>query len=250
METQSLATLEEIRNAAQEIDQTWQTMDQRYNKLRAMEEGPLKAAIALKYSKELKTYLEFIDASPLAQQKRRTYEVYRYALDVYNRATKRADIFLNYCKEVRSNWETERLRLIEAERREKESQANLLVAQQRQAEVDHLKKIGKPAEAELVAAAPIIPVTVTVDQDAGKPEGESLVPVWVPKCDERGEIEFSDLTAFLVWVAGTPAHHHLVKPQYGPLKKLLTANRGIVQPPGLVVEKKFEARTLREVRDE
>jgi hypothetical protein len=250
METPSLPTIEDIKSVAHEIDQAWQAMDQRYNRLRAMEEGPLKAAIALKYSRELKDYLDIIDVSPLAAQKKRTYEVYKYALDVYNRATKRADIFLQYCKEVRSNWESERLRLIEKERREKESQANLFAAQQRQAEVDHLKKIGKAAEAEVIAAAPITPVTIRVDQDAGKPEGESLVPVWVPKCDDRGEIEFTDLTAFLVWVASTPAHHHLVKPQYGPLKKLLTANRGIVQPPGLVVEKKYEPRTLREVRDD
>jgi hypothetical protein len=43
--------------------------------------------------------------------------------------------------------------------------------------------------------------------------------------------------------------HHLVKPQYAKLKKLLTDNRGLLQPPGLVIEHKFELRTRMESDD-
>jgi hypothetical protein len=37
--------------------------------------------------------------------------------------------------------------------------------------------------------------------------------------------------------------------KYGKLKKLLTDNRGLMQPPGLLIEHKFEPRT-RSANDE
>jgi hypothetical protein len=244
-----LATAEDIKNSAQVFEDVWQTLDRRYMALRAMEMGPLKAAIALEYSRDLKAYLDSVDASPLAEQKRRLHEAHKYASGVFNRARKRAEIFLKYCYDVRSDYEIGRRRAVEEERRKKEQQANLFAAQQREAELEHLRKIGKTAEAEAQAVMPLPPVTIVVDADAGKPEGESLVEVWTPQRDEQGEIVFSDLTAYLTWVTSKPEMHYLVKHQYSKLKKLLTDNRGMIQPPGLVIEHKFEPRTLREADD-
>jgi hypothetical protein len=249
METQ-LATADDIKSAAQQFEEIWLTLDARYTRLRAMVMGPLKAAIALEYAKELKGYLDALANSPLAEQKRRLYEAHKYASGVYNRASKRAEIFLKYCNDTRSDWEIVRRREVDELRRKKEQEEQASLFAQREAELEHLRKIGKVAEAEVKEAAPLPPVTVVVDADAGKPEGESLVEVWVPKRDEQGEIVFSDLTAYLVWVTSKPEMHYLVKHQFAKLKKLLTDNRGMIQPPGLVIEHKFEPRTLRESSDD
>jgi len=241
---------DDAQRFAQQFDELWQSFDERYNMLRAMRNGPVKASLALETAQDLKSYLEAVDASPMEAQKRRLFEAHRYASDVVKRVRKRAEMFLKYCGGVQSECEIERQRALEDERRKREAQASLFAQQQREAEVKHLKEIGKPEEAEVRAAAPVIPITVNIDSNAGKPEGQTLVEVWVPKLDESGEIVFTDQTAALTWLTANAAYHHLVKWQFGKLKRILTENRGMLQVPGMVIERKFEARTHREVRDE
>jgi hypothetical protein len=241
---------DDAQRFVQQFDQLWQDFDERYNMLRAMRNGPVKASLALETSQDLKSYLEAVDASPMEAQKRRLFEAHRYASDVVKRVRKRAEMFLKFCSDIRSQCELERQRAVEDERRKRESQANLFAQQQREAEVKHLEEIGKPEEAKVRAAAPVIPITVNVDSNAGKPEGETLVEVWVPKRDEAGEIMFTDQTAALTWLTANPAFHHLVQWQFGKLKKILTENRGMLQVPGMIIERKFEARTRRAPSDE
>jgi predicted DNA-binding WGR domain protein len=222
------------------------TLDSYVKTLRGMEDGPLKASIALQYAKEAQRYLDAVDNSELKAHVSRLYQEHRRASGWLKRVRAPGEVSKKYFDDTRSNWESKRHRLIEEERRKKEQEANLFAAQQRKAEIVHLRKIGKTAEAEARAAAPIVPITVNVDPDMGKPEGEVMVEVWQPQRDESGNIVFSDLTAYLTWIAANPAMQYLIDHKYGKLKKLLTDNRGLIQPPGMEIEHKFEPRTRRE----
>lgn len=224
-------------------------LDDHVKTLRLMEDGPLKASLALEYSHEAKRYLDAVDNSELKIHVGRLYEAHRRASGWLKRLRAPGELSKKFFDDVRSNWEVKRHRLIEEERRRKEQEANLLAAQQRKAEIIHLRRIGKETEAAARAAAPIVPVTVNVDPDMGKPEGEVMVEVWQPKRDESDNIVFSDLTAYLTWIAANPAMQYLVDHKYGKLKKLLTDNRGLIQPPGMEIEHKWEPRTRRERDD-
>ena len=222
------------------------TLDGYVKELRGMEDGPLKASIALQYSHEAKRYLDAVDNSELKIHVGRLFQEHRRASGWLKRLRAPGELSKKYFDDIRSDWESKRRRLIEEERRKKEEQANLFAAKQRKAEITHLRSIGKETEAAARAAAPIVPVTVNVDPDMGKPEGEVMVEVWQPKKDESGNIVFSDLTAYLSWIAANPAMQYLVDHKYGKLQKLLTDNRGLIQPPGMEIEHKFEPRTRRE----
>jgi len=214
--------------------------------LRGMRPGPLRANLALEYSQKAKRYLENVEASPLREHARRLHEAHRFVTNLLNRIRKPVEIVLKLCQDIRSDWEIERRRRLAVEQRRLEEEAARQAAAQREAEIEHLKDMGKHEEAELRADDPIVPKAVSVDPDVGKPEGEIMVEVWVPKRDDQGEIVFSDLSAYLRWLADTPAMQYLVSHKYAKLKKLLTDNRGTVQPPGLAIEHKFETRTRRE----
>jgi len=220
------------------------------NELREMKPSLLRANLALEYSQKAKRFLEEVEASPLREHARRLHEAHRFSTTLLNRVSKPAQMVLRLCMDIRSDWEVERRRRVEAERRKLEAQAAHLAEEQRKAEVEHLQELGKPEEAEARAQEPLFAPPVAVDPDLGKPQGEIMVEVWVPKKDESGEIVFSDLSAYLRWLADTPAMHYLVAHKFAKLKKLLTDNRGTVQPPGLVIEHKFESRTRREVEVE
>lgn len=221
-------------------------LDDHVKTLRGMEDGPLKASLALEYSHEAKRYLDAVDNSELKIHVGRLHEAHRRASGWLKRLRAPGELSKKFFDDVRSNWEVKRHRLIEEERRKKEDEANLLAAQQRKAEVVHLRRIGKEAEAAARASAPIVPITVNVDPDMGKPQGEVMLEVWVPKRDENGKFVFSDRKAYRIWIAEHPEFDYLVEDQYGKMKQLLTANHGIVQPPGLEIERKFEPRTRRE----
>jgi hypothetical protein len=252
METQ-LVTTDDAQRLAQTFGKTIEAagdeLDELYQMLRAMPVSRVKAELALEIAQKCKRYIEQIDTSEPREIATNLDKAHKIFLKAITRWRKRGEIPLKYCNNTRSEWERERLRINEENRRKKEEQQNLFAAEARQRELDHLKKIGKRAEAEQLAAVPLRPVTVPVDPDAGKVAGEIMVEVWTAKKDESGEIVFGDLTAFLRWVAENPPMHHLVKPQYGKLKKLLTDNRGLLQPPGLLVEHKFEPRTRMESDD-
>lgn len=226
-----------------------ETMEGFMKTLRTMDPSALKASVALEYSQEAKRYLEAVENSELRSHVSHLYQEHRRASDWLKRVKKPAEILLKYCSDIRSDWEMERRRRIEADRREREQQANLFAAQQKEAEVTHLREIGKTAEANAKAAAEVIPITVNVNADAGKPQGEVMVEVWQPERDQDGNIVFSDLVSYLAWIAGNPAFYMFIKHEFGRLKKWLTANRGMVIPPGLKVEHKFEARTRRAADD-
>jgi hypothetical protein len=246
MEQQQLATADDAQRLAKGFEDTLRQLNDYGVELRAMQPSALRASLALEYHHEAKRYLEAVEASELREQARRLHEAHRYATAILQRVRKPADTLITQCSSIRADWEIERRRRIEQERQKREQEATRLAQEQRRAEVAHLRVVGRSAEAESREKAPVVPVAVNVDPDAGKPVGESMVEVWVPKRDDQDEIVFTDLGAYLHWVADNPAMHYLVAHRYAKLKKFLTDNRGLVQPPGLAIEHKFEPRARTE----
>jgi hypothetical protein len=236
----------EAQEVARSFNEARYDLEEKYKELRAMEPSLIKATMAKEFAEDAKRYLDGIESSELKVQSTRLYQAHRFWSQALKKASQPANDLVKYCNTIRSDWEIQRRMEVEAERLEREKQANLFAAKQREAEVAHLREIGKEGEAEMRAKAPVIPITVNMDPDAGKPEGESLVEVWVPKRDDGGNFVFTDEAAYRRWVTENVAFWHLMSHEYGQVKKLLTANRGMVQPPGLVVEHKFEPRTRRE----
>ena len=214
--------------------------------LRSMQPSLLRANLALEYSQRAKRYLDEVDSSPLREHARRLHEAHRFATALLNRVSKPAQQVLRLCMDVRSDCEIERRRRLEVARQALEAEAARVAAEQRKAEIEHLQEIGRTDEAEARAEEPVVARAVNLDPDQGKPEGEIMVEVWVPKRNDSGEIVFSDLSAYLKWLAETPAMQYLIAHRYAKLKKLLSDNRGTVQPPGLEIEHKLESRTKRE----
>ena len=245
METE-LVTTENAQRLAKSFEPSLQEITDWGVQLRTMQPGPLRHGLAVERARDIKKYLDLVDASELRENATRAHQTHEYLMKILKRLRLPAEINLKLCNDIRV--EDERLRRArnEADRQRREENANRLQAEQRKAEVEHLRKIGKTAEADAKAAAPLVPITVNADLDAGKPEGESSVEVWAPKRDERGDIVFSDQGAFLGWVAADPARHHLVRAEYGRIKRLLTDNRGMIQPPGLEIDHRFEPRTLKQ----
>ena len=242
----ALATNDDTQRLAQVFEDPRQLMTGYEAELREMKLGPLKARLAEEYAREAKRYLEAVEKSELRDHARDLHKAHSFATKILNRLEDPAKSLARYAAGCISDWEIERRRRIEAERRAKEEEANRLAAEQRKAEVAHLKAIGRTDEAEAKALAPVIPISVSVDPDAGKLEGTSMVEVWVPKRDENGKFVFSDRKTYRHWIADHPEFDYLVEDQYGKMKQLLTANRGLVQPPGLEIERKFEPRTRME----
>lgn len=248
METE-IATID-TQSIVRTFDDALREMAKMTAELKAMQPSPTKARLALEYAQYAKRYMEEVDVSPLTAHKQRLHEAHRFISGAINRIRKPAEVFFKFCNDTRSECEVVRRLKIETERQKREAEANRLAQEARQAEVAHLREIGKLQEAEARAEAPLTAVTVSVNEDAGKPTGEMFVEVWVPRRDDSGEVCFSDRTAYLKWIAERPEMHHLIDHNYGRIKKLLTDNRGLVQPPGLIVEHKFEPRTRKEVTDE
>lgn len=212
--------------------------------LASMRPSAIKAALALDYSRQVKAVLARYDKSELRQQILSLHRAHRFFTSmVHARLLDPADDFLAYCSGVRADWEIERRRRIEEGRRQRENQLKLDMEVERQGQVDHLKTLGRTDEAEALAAEPLQPVSVSVDTEAGKPTDEMMVEFWRPQTDAHGDVQFSDLGAYLRWIAENPAFYYLVDHKFGELKKLLTENRGLLQPPGLLVEHRFEPRT-------
>ena len=135
----------------------------------------------------------------------------------------------------------------EAEARARELRAKEEAEAQRAAELAHMVAVGRPAdEVEAERQRPLPPLASQVDPDAGKVAEITFIDVWLPECSNGShEVVFrsqAHFTEFMRWVIDNPAFHHLVSVNYGPLKKLLTDNRGMLQPPGLVVLKTTEVR--------
>lgn len=240
---QQLATTEDARRLAKNYDQDIRELSQSMVDLRAMETGPRKAQRAFEISVRAKKYLDAVEASPLREQAKRAYGIHRFLTGLVNTLRKPGVDADAECREVRVVCERERVRKLEEERRIKEAEVNRLAQEQRLAEVNHLLETGRTEQAEALMDAPVTPISVNVDMDAGKPQGEIMVKSWVPKLDEEGKFVFSDRKAYRMWIAEHPEFDYLVEDQYGKMKQLLTANRGMVQPPGLEIEQKFEPRT-------
>lgn len=225
-------------------------LKEKYDQLRAEPMGPMKAAMALEFAQDAKRYLEKVDASEINIQRKNLWDSHRVWNKVYKVARAPGELLLKYSLDERAGWEVIRRANIEKERQKREQQANLFATEQREAEVAHLREIGRDDEADIKAAAPIVAPPVSVDPDMGKPAGEIMVEVWQPELDESGEIVFDDICSYLAWIAGNPPMYHLIKHEYGKLKKLLTDNRGMLQPPGLKIVHKFEPRTRMETFNE
>lgn len=210
--------------------------------LRSMKPGALRTNMALEYAREAKAYLDMVDSSPLREHTRRAYDVHRFLSRLVQRLKKPAEILKKQCDDIRVDWEHRRIAANEEDRRVREEEGNRQLLEQRTAEILHLRRLGKDQDAVALAAKPITPISVAVDKDAGKPEGEVMVEVWVPKRD-GDRIVFSDRSRYLHWIADHPEFDFLLEDRYGKLKSLLTANRGMLVPPGLEIEHTFEPRT-------
>jgi len=240
------ATQEDANRLAKGFEQRLQEITEWGVELRSMKPTLMRANLALERSKKIRLYLDDVEASDLREFARRMHELHKFLTALLKRIKNPAEVVGKFCADIRTDYEVDRRRKIDADRRVREEKANALVQAQRAAEVQHLNDIGRTVEAATLAAAPVPAVSVSVDQDAGKVEGEIMIEVWVPKRDESGQIVFSDFGAFVHWVADRPEFYYLVTAEYGKLKQLLTSNRGMVQPPGLEVEHKFEPRTRTE----
>ena len=220
------------------------TVEAKKAELLAMEPGPLRANLALEYARDVKRVKDAYDKSELREHILSLHRTHRFFSGiVQKRLVDPVDDLLKLCNRIRADWEVQRRRQIEETRRQKEAQLKLAIELEREAEVQHLHEVGRHEEAEVRAEAPLEVPAVNIDEDAGKPAAESMVEVWRPQRDADENIIFSDLAAYLRWVADNPAMHHLIAHQFGKLKKLLTDNRGLLQPPGLAVEHSFEPRT-------
>lgn len=247
---QQLATTEDAQRLARNFENRLKEIVDWGVELRNVKPTLARAHLALERSQDIRRYLDDIEASDLRELARRMHEAHKFMLQLLNRVKKPAEMVQKYCSDIRADWEVVRRRYLEAERRRREEEANRLAAEQRKAEIAHLHDIGNRAQAEALAAAPVVPISVSVDANAGKPAGEVMVEVWVPKLDENENVMFNNLGAYLHWMADRPEMHYLVDHKYGKLKKLLTDNRGNLQPPGLEIEHKFEPRTRREAESD
>jgi hypothetical protein len=223
----------------------------KYETLKGMDSSPIKEAMAREFRKDARRYIDAIVGSELKTQNTRLWEAARYWSKILKYALAPGELLGKLCDDELSAAENNRLRMIEAERQRREKEANAAAAALRKAEVDHLREIGKAAQADARAAAPVVPITVSVDPDFGKPAGadETMIEVWVPKRDERGNFVFDDEAAYRAWITENPAMWPLQSYEYGKTKRMLTDNRGMLQPPGLVIERKFEPRSRRESDD-
>jgi len=244
-----IATID-TQSIVRTFDDPLREMTEMTTELKAMQPSPTKARLALEYAQYARRYMDAVDASPLTAHKQRLHESHRFITGTINKVRKPAEIFFKFCNDTRSECEVVRRMKNEADRQKKEAEVNRQAQEARQAEVEHLREIGKTEEAEARAQEPVTAITVSINEDRGKPTGEMFVEVWVPRRDDAGEVCFSDRTAYLKWIADRPEMHHLIDHNYGRIKKLLTDNRGLVQPPGLIIDHKFEPRTRREVDDE
>jgi hypothetical protein len=240
---QQLATTEDAKRLAKNYEQEQRALAECIEELRELKPSARKAQKAFEYSQQARRYLDAVEHSELREHTRRLHQAHRYMSSLLNQLRKFGEEKLEYCQQVRVEWEIERRRQLEDERRKREAEANRLAEEQRQAEIEHLRDIGRDAQAEALETAPVVPISVSVDANAGRPDGEIMIEVWTPKVDDNDEIVFSDRKAYLLWIAERPEFHYLIEHKYGKLKKLLTDNRGMVQPPGLEIEHKFEART-------
>jgi hypothetical protein len=242
---QLLTTSEAMaRRLVQPFQTEVQGFSTRKAELEALAPGPLKANLALEYARDVKALLAAFEKSEARKQLLALYHAHRYFSGVARQLViDPADDLLKLCNRIRSEWEIQRRQRIAEDRRQRESQLQLDMQIEREQEAQHLRELGRVDEAEALTAEPLPAVTLNVDEDAGKPQDESMVEVWAPARDEQDEIVFTDRQAFLTWIAATPPMQHLVSPEFGKLKKLLTDNRGLLQPPGLKVEHRFEPRT-------
>lgn len=146
---------------------------------------------------------------------------------------------------LRGYYQSQRERA-EAEARAQELAAKEAAERQRQAELAHMAAVGRSSqEVQAVRDRPLPPIAVMPDPDAGKIVDISMIDVWLPESDDKREVVFRSpqhFADFLTWVRDNPAFHHLISVNYGPLKKLLSDNRGLLQPPGLTVLKSTEVR--------
>src|SRR6266851_1133241 len=217
------------------------------DELKSIDPSPLKASMALELARKVK---QAQTAFQQSEERQRVYELgktFRWLSSIMTaRVINPLEDALKTCSKIRSDWEIQRRRLVAETIRQRESQQSLELKAERVAQVQHLQEIGKPEQAEVLQAAPLPVVAVNVDEDLGRPTDESLVEVWAPELDTDGEVVFSDRKAFYTWVAENESMHHLVGVKLGKLKKLLTDNRGVVQPPGLKIAHRFEPRTRQE----
>lgn len=246
MESQALVTTDEARRLASTFDDERRQLAEWEAELREMKMGTLKAHLILERKRDVKAIRAMVENSEFHERKRNAYDLHRYLSRIENQVLKPCDLLDRYMDGELSDWEIERRRRVELERRKLQEEVDRQALEQRQAEIEHLQENGRADEAAAKAAAPIIPISVSVDSDAGKPDGVSMIEVWVPKRDEHGRFVFSDRKAYRQFIADHPEFDYLVEDQYGKVKQLLTANRGMIQLPGLEIERKFEPRTRME----
>lgn len=260
-----MATDLAIPETARELERSAGAFSQRIAALKQMPLGLLKAAEAKDLIDVAKRYLSEV------------HSVFDAVVQETNAAHKRAVAlrakFLNpgvqadlAARLALSDWERERQRRLDEERRKVEAQQRAEQEAARQAEVDHLKAIGAEEEAKQVAAEPLAPPVVHIDEDKGKVDGVVTVRKF------RGEVNhdiitdfekakvlerlrrFTDWLAaaenqaicncdvFLLHIVMNPALQHLIEVKEGALDRWLTQNGGQALP-GVKVSEDIEVRS-------
>lgn len=249
METQLVSTGDAERLAktfGQNFEVAAAELDELYQMLRSLPLSRSKAELALEVKQKATRYIQQIDSSEPREIATNLDKAHKIFVRAITRWRKRGELPRKLADDVLSDWENQRLRNIEEDRRKREAEANAAKAKEREAELQHLREVGKSQEAQQLELTPVRPVSVPFNPDAGKTEGVSMVRVWVPECNEQGEIVFDDEAAYRAWANSNVAFWPLMSHEYGKLKRLLTDNNGMLQPPGLKIVQKFEPRTRRE----
>ena len=135
-----------------------------------------------------------------------------------------------------TEWEFERRRRLDEERRAKEKEARGLAEQQRKEELVALAQQGAPKEViETRAEAPIVIATPVVDEDRGKVEGVSTVERWIGHVSDRAK--------WLHFIADNPGLHHLVEDRQTQINQWVTHSKGEIPDCGLTVQKDISIRS-------
>jgi hypothetical protein len=229
-----------INEVAVSFEGEMQTIRNYLSELRSLPVGLTKARVAKEYDAYAKQVLASIDRSEGSTITRFLFNLHKKAVLTMKSLSAGPEELRRECGRALVQWENERRRQADEERRKREREAAEQQAKARAEEVEHLKTLGKVEEAQVVEQRPAPPISLPDAKDpVGKVEGFALIDVWV--LDDENPV--SDFSATLKFLSENPAFHHLVKLQPGEVKKTATQNRGALAIPGLNIVKKQESRT-------
>lgn len=185
---------------------------------------------------EAQRYLKELETSELADHIKGAFKLHRFLTTALKRFTGPIELGRQIAAQKFASWERKRREEAEAERRKREAEAKAEQERLRLEEAAHLEQLGHKQEAEQLLDSPLPPVSMPEEPaPAGKLDGIAVTTTW----NWDG---LSDPKAFFHFIAENPAYQGLMVPSLGAWKKLLTANHGQLQIPGLRVATLSETR--------